>query len=145
MGGFWLSYLAGAGVFLAALVGVVVVLARISRLYLASVPGPDTKLGPSDQKPSLTGPGRAAADLVSSAILGLGILAMLFPLLLWWWLHGSPERYMWIISGPYPYDRLGGGPTQLWIGAAAGGIGLILFLIGVLIRRKYLMPGGNSK
>lgn len=139
MGGFWLSYLAGAGVFLAALVGVVVVLARISRLYLASVPGGGSEAG------TRSDPKRAIVDLVSSAILGLGILAMLFPLLLWWWLHGSPERYMWIISGPYPYDRLGGGPTQLWIGAAAGGIGLILFLIGVLIRRKYLMPGGNSK
>ncbi len=35
------------------------------------------------------------------------------PFILRWWIHGDYERYVWIISGPRPHDKFGGGPFQL--------------------------------
>ena len=46
-------------------------------------------------------------------MLGLGLVFLMSPFLLWWWIHGDYERYVWIISGPFPYDNFGGGPFQL--------------------------------
>jgi hypothetical protein len=55
---------------------------------------------------------RAPGDLFSSLLLGFGTMLLASPFLLWWWIHGSYERYVWIIGGPYPHDYLGGGPSS---------------------------------
>lgn len=78
---------------------------------------------------------RILLDLVSSAVLGLGLLMCISPVLLWWWIHGSRERYLWIISGPMPYSMLGSGPLQLWIGALLPVGGLALVAAGILLRK----------
>jgi len=78
---------------------------------------------------------RILLDLVGSAVLGLGLLMCVSPLLLWWWIHGSRERYLWIISGPMPYSMLGSGPVQLWAGALLVVGGLVLITLGVFLRK----------
>lgn len=75
-------------------------------------------------------------DLVSATTMGLGVVLVASPFALWWWINGSAERRLWIISGPPPYGRLGSGPLQLWIGIFLAGTGIALFVLGVLIRRK---------
>ena len=55
---------------------------------------------------------RAPGDLFSSLLLGFGTMLLASLFLLWWWIHGSYERYVWIIGGPYPHDYLGGGPSS---------------------------------
>ncbi len=84
-----------------------------------------------------------AVDLVSSALLGMGIQFLLVPPLFWWWLHGSRERYLWIISGPLPYSQFGSGPLQLWIAVFSGTLGIALFLLGVLMRKRLLPAAGK--
>lgn len=52
-------------------------------------------------------------DFLGSILLGAGIIFMLSPFFLGWWIHGDYERYLWIINGPEPYSNFGGGPYQL--------------------------------
>jgi hypothetical protein len=70
--------------------------------------------------------------------LGLGTILLASPFLLWWWIHGSYERYVWIISGPYIYDNLGGDPFQVMVysGLFAAGFGLtsIALILRSLLR-----------
>ena len=80
------------------------------------------------------------ADTVSSLMLGLGVMLLASPFLLWWWIHGSYERYVWIISGPYPYDNLGGGPFQLTLYFGLFTAGSVLTSIA-LIPRPALRDG----
>lgn len=115
--------MAGAALFLGILVSVLFLVARIFRLYAETAP--DRRL--------------IAADLFSSTLLGLGIVFALTPFALWWWVNGSPEWRLWIINGPAPYDRLGSGPLQLWIGILLAGSGVTLFVLGILVRRKALL------
>lgn len=65
-------------------------------------------------------------DPLSSALLGVGLLFLASPFALFWWIHEDCERYVWIISGPPPFDSFGSGPFQALM---YGG----LFLIGLLI------------
>jgi hypothetical protein len=45
-------------------------------------------------------------DLPSSLASVLGFVFLASPFLLCWWIYGDYERYVWLISGPYPYDNL---------------------------------------
>lgn len=69
-------------------------------------------------------------------LLGLGALFVISPVALYWFIHGSQERYIWMINGPYPFDHLGGGPFQLfaYIGLLVFGTGLLV--VGLVIRKK---------
>lgn len=82
---------------------------------------------------------RLLLDLVSSLFLGLSALLLCSPVLLVWWIHGDYKRYVWIISGPFPYDNFGGGPFQLfmYVGLFAGGIVLVALSLPLraLLRR----------
>jgi hypothetical protein len=60
------------------------------------------------------------------------------PVLLWWWIHGDYERYVWIISGPSPYDNFGGGPFQLLMYLRLFWMGLLLTGVAVGLRIAYL-------
>ena len=77
---------------------------------------------------------RVLVDFVSSLMLGLGMVLLTSPFLLWWWIHGSYERYVWIISGPYPYDNLDGGPFQLMVYFRLFIGGLVLTSIALILR-----------
>ncbi|ACZ40112.1 hypothetical protein [Sphaerobacter thermophilus] len=81
--------------------------------------------------------GTLLLDLVASVFLGLGLIAAASPLALYWWIHGDYDRYIWIISGPFPFSHFGGGPFQ-----AAMGIGLLALaalLLGIGVALKWLV------
>jgi hypothetical protein len=52
--------------------------------------------------------------LANSGII-LGILFLISPIGLYWFIHGSYERYIWIINQPFPLSHFGGGPFQLFM------------------------------
>lgn len=67
---------------------------------------------------------------LSNLFFVLGLVFFLSPIVLYWFIHGSYERYIWIIHQPYPLSSFGGGPFQLFmglglllLGASALGIG----------------------
>ncbi len=80
-------------------------------------------------------------DLISSLLLGLGMILLASPILLWWWIHGSYERYVWIISGPYPYDNMGGGPFQVMLYSGLFVAGLVLTSLALILRTFIRNPG----
>jgi len=77
-------------------------------------------------------------EAVFHALYGIGTTFMLAPLFLYWWIHGNYERYIWIISGPAPYNKLGGGPYQLasYSGLFFGGV--FLAIIAKTFQRRLL-------
>jgi len=71
---------------------------------------------------------------VASLLLGTGLLLVVSPVIIYWFIHGDAERYLWIINGPAPFDSLGSGPFQLYLYAGlviSGGI-----LIGTVLVAK---------
>lgn len=62
--------------------------------------------------------------ILSDLLLLLGIEIFLSPFILYWFIHGNYERYIWIINGPYPFSHFGGGPFQLFIS-------VVLFIVGI--------------
>lgn len=52
---------------------------------------------------------------ISGALLFIGLFFLSSPLLLYWFIHGDYDRYIWIINGPHPFSSFGGGPFQLWM------------------------------
>jgi hypothetical protein len=73
-------------------------------------------------------------------LLGLGTIFLVSPFLLWWWIHGSYERYVWIISGPYPYDNLGGGPFQVMVYSGLFATGFVLTSLALILRSLIRNP-----
>jgi hypothetical protein len=67
-------------------------------------------------------------------MLGVGMVLLASPFLLRRWIHGSYERYVRIISGPIPYDNLGGGPFQLMVYFGLFTAGLALTPIALILR-----------
>lgn len=80
-------------------------------------------------------------ELVASCLLGWGVLLLPAPLFLYWFIHGDSERYVWIINGPYPFDSMGGGPTQAAMGVALLWSGAFFVLAGVLLKREKVVAG----
>ena len=70
------------------------------------------------------------------ATLILGCLFILSPLLLYWFIHGDYDRYMWIINGPYPFSDFGSGPVQIWMDFVLVLIGVVLVGWSVVRREK---------
>lgn len=75
-------------------------------------------------------------DTVLSTLSGLGILFIFSPLVLYWWIHGDYNRYLWIISGPFPYSHLGSGPFQLALFGGLVLVGILLFVIAFILRKR---------
>jgi hypothetical protein len=76
-----------------------------------------------DHSPSAKG---LAVHVLTSVLLGWGILLLASPIFLYWFIHGSSERYLWLIGGPAPFDSFGSGPFQLWMYAGLFLLGLVL-------------------
>ena len=83
---------------------------------------------------------RALGEFFSSLVLGLGAILRASPFLLWWWIHGSCERYVWIISGPYPYGNLGGGPFQVMVYSGLFAAGFVLTSLALILRSLIQNP-----
>ncbi len=76
---------------------------------------------------------RTLGDLLISLLLGLGTIPLASPFLLWW-IHESYERYVWVISGPYSYDNLGGGPFRVMVYSGLFATGFVLTSIAPMLR-----------
>lgn len=75
-------------------------------------------------------------SLILDLLLGLGFIFAISPAILYWFIYGNHERYIWIINGPYPFSHFGGGPFQLimFVGLFLVGIGLIM--ISVILKKR---------
>lgn len=88
---------------------------------------------------------KIAQDIVVSILFGLGIFGIASPFLLWWFIHGDYDRYIWIIHGPFPFSGFGSGPFQffMYAGLLFCGILLIvvsLFLKGIVLKELVSIP-----
>jgi hypothetical protein len=75
--------------------------------------------------------------ILSDLLLLLGIEIFLCPFILYWFIHGDYERYIWIINGPFPFSSFGGGPFQMLMYVSLFIIGAILIIISLIAKRKY--------
>lgn len=79
----------------------------------------------------------ALLGYIPCVLFGAGIMFIISPLFLYWWIHGDYDRYLWIIKGPYPYSNLGSAPYQLLLYGGSFFAG-ILFIIVAFVLRKML-------
>ncbi|WP_048601963.1 hypothetical protein [Rubeoparvulum massiliense] len=75
-------------------------------------------------------------SFISDLLLGLGFVFIISPAILYWFIHGNYDRYIWIISGPYPFSHFGGGPFQLFVSAGLLIIGIGLIGISRILKRR---------
>jgi len=73
---------------------------------------------------------------ISKILLFVGIGICLSPIGLYWIIHGSYERYMRIISGPFPLSSFGGGPFQLFMYLFFILGGGIFIALSIILKRK---------
>ena len=76
--------------------------------------------------------------ILSNLLLLIGIEICLSPFILYWFIHGDYDRYIWIINGPFPFNSFGGGPFQLLMYGGLLITGLVLIAISLIIKRKRL-------
>ena len=69
---------------------------------------------------------------LAAFLIGAGLLLVVSPVMLYWFIHGDPERYLWIISGPPPFSSFGSGPFQLYMYAGLVFSGLLLIAAGIV-------------
>ncbi|MFZ5987379.1 MAG: hypothetical protein ACOYWZ_09700 [Bacillota bacterium] len=72
---------------------------------------------------------------LSRILFCLGIFLLFSPLLLYWSIHGDSERYIWLISRSFPFDRLGSAPFQLLVGTTLLLAGLIVIAASRFIKK----------
>lgn len=82
-----------------------------------------------------------ARDIGACLLLGIGAISLAAVPALYQFIHGSRERFEWIISGPSPFNQFGGGPYQAFLygGLAVAGAGMITTGLGLrlaLCRRQ---------
>ncbi|RWZ59120.1 hypothetical protein EQV77_06725 [Halobacillus fulvus] len=77
---------------------------------------------------------------MSSVFLGWSVLLFLSPAFLYWFIHGSRERYLWIIEGPEPFRYFGSGPYQLWMSIGLVGTAVLFLMASFafsILRKRY--------
>ncbi|MGD9677585.1 MAG: hypothetical protein AB7V16_04335 [Vulcanibacillus sp.] len=74
-------------------------------------------------------------SFLSDLLLGIGFIFTISPILLYWFIHGDYNRYIWIINGPYPFSNFGGGPFQLYMYLSLFIVGVGLIVISIIIKR----------
>lgn len=65
-------------------------------------------------------------NILSLILSSIGGILLVLPFVLYWFIHDSYERYIWIINGPFPFSYFGSGPFQM-------GMYGELFLVGALL------------
>ena len=85
---------------------------------------------------ALAGVGRTGhtGRVLLFAVAGGGTIFLVSPFPLWWWIPGSYERYVRIISVPYPYDNLGGGPFRVMVYSGRFAAGFVLTSLALVLR-----------
>lgn len=73
---------------------------------------------------------------VLSVLSGVGAIFIFSPIFLYWWIHGDYDRYLWIISGPFPYSHFDSGPFQLILGGSLFLSGVLFLIIASILRNK---------
>ena len=76
--------------------------------------------------------------ILSNLLLLIGIEICLSPFILYWFIHGDYDRYIWIINGPFPFNNFGGGPFQLLMYGGLLITGLVLITVSLIVKRKIL-------
>jgi len=76
---------------------------------------------------------------------GLGLVLVISPVVLYWFIHGSYERYIWIINGPYPFSSLGSGSFQILVYAGLFTAGICLVFIALVFKNKTRKTAGKTK
>ena len=74
--------------------------------------------------------------ILSNLLLLIGIEICLSPIILYWFIHGNYDRYIWIINGPFPLNSFGGGPFQLLMYGGLLISGLVLIAVLLIVKRK---------
>jgi len=69
-------------------------------------------------------------------LLGAGFLLVVSPILIYWFIHGDADRYLWIINGPAPFNSLGSGPFQLYLYAGLVISGGLLIATVLVAKRR---------
>ena len=72
---------------------------------------------------------------ISNLLLGLGFIFIISPAILYWFIHGNYERYIWILNGPYPFSNFGGGPFQLFTSVGLFMFGIILIWVSMTLKK----------
>ena len=91
----------------------------------------------------MTKTNKTISDITTPILFGVGVIFLISPFLLYQWIHGDYERYLWIISGPDPYSKFGGGPYQLIMYLSLLLTGIILIISAFLLKRKYCNKKDN--
>lgn len=78
-------------------------------------------------------------------VIGAGLLLVVSPVILYWFIHGDPQRYLWIISGPPPFSSFGSGPFQLYMYAGLVFSGLLLIAAGIVALRRRGVPQTSTQ
>jgi hypothetical protein len=73
--------------------------------------------------------------LLTAVLLGVGLLLLASPFLMRWWISGDYDRYLGIISGPWPYSHLGSGPLQLFVYGFLIVAGLVIVVFALVLKR----------
>jgi hypothetical protein len=71
---------------------------------------------------------------IKSLSLTIGVIFLIFPFFLIWFIHGNRDRYLWIINGPNPFNQLGSGPVQLMLISISVIIGVTLLILTIYIK-----------
>lgn len=71
-----------------------------------------------------------------NTLLGAGLIFMISPAILYWFIHGNYERYIWILDAPFPFSHFGGGPFQLFMFMGLFIVGISLIVISMILKRK---------
>ena len=74
--------------------------------------------------------------ILSNFIMSIGVIAVISPMILYWFIHGDYERYIWIINGPFPFSSFGGGPFQMLMYISLFITGAVLIIVSLIIKRK---------
>jgi len=72
---------------------------------------------------------------IPCVLFGMGIMFIVSPLFLYWWIHGDYDRYLWIIKGPYPYSNFGSALYQLFLYGGLFFAGIMLIIIAFVLRK----------
>lgn len=79
---------------------------------------------------------KLAIKTVSIVLQSFGVTLLFSPLFYVWFIHGNYERYIWIINGPKPFNRLGGGPNQFWLLFSSLLLGGAMIFLSYLLKRN---------
>lgn len=75
-------------------------------------------------------------EYIVDLLIGIGFVLSISPIFLYWLIHGSYDRYVWLISGPEPFSKFGGGPFQLYMYMGPLIIGVIISILAIRSKLK---------